>query len=139
MASGCRGRGLATSEKFRQPTRSRRCRWTCATTSGSTEAGLPLQLANSRSVIPRREEGAASADRDVRLPLRTGRGIAVQLERRAKGHTAIGGADVIDVASVTAAPCCGIDPVNHVVEGRRLTPAPRAASRHHGSVNMQAK
>src|ERR1700730_7981750 len=40
-------------------------------------------------IIPRRQEGATRADRQVTLPLRTGRGIGVQLERRAKGHTAV--------------------------------------------------
>src|SRR4029077_14458784 len=35
-------------------------------------------------VIPRRKEGATRADRYVRHPLRTVRGIAVQLERRTK-------------------------------------------------------
>src|SRR5205814_1531845 len=35
-------------------------------------------------VIPRREEAAAWADREVRLPLWAGGGITVQLERRGK-------------------------------------------------------
>ena len=48
------------------------------------------------------EEGAARADRKVGLPLRTGSGIGVQLEWRAKGHAAVGGADVKDVARVAA-------------------------------------
>src|SRR5437870_1862842 len=90
-------------------------------------------------VIPRRQEGAGRADRKVGLPLRTGGGISVQLERRAKGDTAVGGADVIDVARVTAGAVLGIDQVNYVVEGRRLTPAlvpPVAAviGRHAGKI-----
>src|SRR5207245_1439761 len=59
-------------------------------------------------VIPRCKEGASRADRQVRLPLRTVRGIAIQLEWRAKGHTAVGGANVIDVARVTASAMLGI-------------------------------
>jgi hypothetical protein len=55
--------------------------------------------------------------------LRTGRGIGVQLERRGKGHTAVGRADVIDVARVSASTLLGIDQVNDVVEGSGLTPA----------------
>src|SRR5437763_11690048 len=39
-------------------------------------------------VIPHREEGATRAHRDVRLPLRTCRGITVQLERRTKRRSA---------------------------------------------------
>src|SRR6185437_11489200 len=38
-------------------------------------------------VIPRRQEGAGWTDREVSLPLRTKRGIGVQLQRSAKGHT----------------------------------------------------
>src|SRR4029077_4427159 len=55
--------------------------------------------------------------------LRSRCGIAVQFERRAKRHSTVRGADVIDVASVSARAVLGIDQVNHVVEGGRLTPA----------------
>ena len=98
-----------------------------------------MQLANLAPVIPRREEGAGRADRDVRLPLRTGRGIAVQLERRAKGHTTVGGADIIDVARISAGAVLGIDQVNHVVVGGRLTPALVSPVAAGYPVNMQAK
>src|SRR4029077_18925072 len=74
-------------------------------------------------VIPRRQQRASRADRQVRLPLRTRRGISVQLQRRAKGHTAIGGTNVIDVARVAARALLGIDQGNNVVEGSGLTPA----------------
>jgi hypothetical protein len=39
-----------------------------------------------------------------------------QLERRAKGHTAVGGTDVKDVARITASAVLGIDQVNDIVE-----------------------
>ena len=74
-------------------------------------------------VIPCRPERAGRADREVGLPLRTVRGIGVQLHRRAKGHTAVGGADVIDIARVTASAVLRIDQVNDIVECSRLTPA----------------
>src|SRR5947209_16247179 len=73
-------------------------------------------------VIPRRQESTGITDRNVGLPLRTGRGIAVQLERRAEGHPAIGGANVVNVAGIAARPVLGIDQVNDIVEGSRLTP-----------------
>ena len=128
--SGWAGSGVTTSENA---------------SSGSQVAPLSLDLRdhilvarNGRvtrgaagalaRVIPRGEESAGRANRKVRLPLRTGRGIGVQLERRAKGHTAVGGANVIDVARVSASAVLGIDQVNDVVEGSRLDPSPRAAS-----------
>jgi hypothetical protein len=74
-------------------------------------------------VIPRRQEAAGRTDREVRLPLRTGRGVGVQLERRGKGYTAVGRANVIDVARVSGSTVLGIDQVNDVVQGSRLTPA----------------
>src|SRR5439155_2993076 len=75
------------------------------------------------SVIPQREDGASRADRKVGLPLRTGSGIGVQLERRTEGHAAVGGADIIDVAGIAAGAVLSIDVVNDVVDGGRLTPA----------------
>src|SRR5262249_23096771 len=57
------------------------------------------------------------------LPLRASSGIGVQLERRAKGHTTVGGADVIDIARVARRAVLGIDQVNYVVKSGRLTPA----------------
>jgi hypothetical protein len=71
--------------------------------------------------------------------LRTGRGIGVQLEGRGKGHTAVGRADVIDVARVSASAVLGINQVNDVVQGSRLAPAfvpPVAAAiaKHAGKV-----
>src|SRR5439155_4305757 len=74
-------------------------------------------------VIPHREDSATRADRQVRLPLRTGSGIGVQLERRTEGHAAVRGADIIDVAGVAAGAVLTIDVVNHVINGGRLTPA----------------
>ena len=67
--------------------------------------------------------GCHRAHRKVSLPLWTGRGIGVQLQRRSKGNTIIGGANVIDVASITASAMLGIDVVNYPIEGGRLTPA----------------
>ena len=106
------------------------------TGNGRVAPGAASTLAR---VIPRRQEAAGRADREVRLPLRTDRGIGVQLERRGKGHTAVGRADVIDVARVSASAVLGIDQVNDVVQGSRLTPAfvpPVAAAiaKHAGKV-----
>ena len=51
------------------------------------------------------------------------RGVAwVQLERRPKAHTAVGGANEIDVARITLRRL-GIDQVNHAVQRGRFTPA----------------
>ena len=74
--------------------------------------------------------------------MRTRRGIGVQQERRAKGHTAVSGTDVIDVARVTASTVLGIDQVNNAVVGSRLTPAlmpPVAAvsAKHPGEVTRR--
>src|SRR6516162_8643154 len=73
-------------------------------------------------IIPRRKQGASGADRQVRLPLRTCRSIGVQLERRAKGHTTVGGTDVIDVCGVTPGAVLVIDVVDDAVVCSRLTP-----------------
>ena len=66
----------------------------------------------------------------------------IQLEWRAKGHAAVGGTDVIDVARIAAGAVLGIDQVNDVIEGSRLTPAlvpPVAADigKHAGEVTGQ--
>src|SRR6266487_2206703 len=76
-------------------------------------------------VVPHSEERACITDRQVRLPLRLGSvSITVQLEWRAKGHAAIGRADVEDVAGIVVAGVGGgINVANYVVVGRRLTPA----------------
>ena len=64
---------------------------------------LPLsQLALSRASYQTAKRVPASADRKIGLPLRTGSRIGVQLERRAKGHATIGGANVEHVAGVGA-------------------------------------
>src|SRR5215216_282830 len=74
-------------------------------------------------VIPRGEESASFADREVRLPLRLGRiGVGVQQERRTKGHPAISGADVVDVARVGTVGS-GIDIANYLIQSGRLPPA----------------
>ena len=106
------------------------------TGNGRVAPGAASTLAR---VIPCRQEAAGRAHREVRLPLRTNRGIGVQLERRGKGHPAVGRADVIDVAGVSASAVLGIDQVNDVVQGSRLTPAfvpPVAAAiaKHAGKV-----
>jgi hypothetical protein len=90
-------------------------------------------------IIPRRKESAGRTNRQIRLPLRTCRGIGVQLQRRAKGHTTVGRTDVINVAWVSAGAVLGIDQVNNIVECCRLTPAlvpPVAAAvrKHAGEV-----
>src|SRR5438874_1375998 len=74
-------------------------------------------------VIPRRQESASRADRKVRLPLRTGTAVGVQHERRAEGHTTIGGANVENVAGITASAVLSIDQVNEIVDSSRLSPA----------------
>src|SRR5439155_24953859 len=87
-------------------------------TRGLTAGRCPRGL-----VIPRGEEGATFANRKVGLPLSLGDvGVGVQLEGRAEGHAAVGGADVIDVTGVGAV-FLRIDQANHVVDGGRLTPA----------------
>ena len=89
-------------------------------TGGLTAGRCPWCL-----VIPRGEEGASFADREVGHPLRLGGlRVGVQLEGRAEGHAAVGGADVKDVAGITVTGVAGgIDEANDVVEGGRLTPA----------------
>src|SRR5437667_7120240 len=94
-------------------------------------------------VIPHGENGATRANRNVRLPLRTGRGIAVQLERRTKGYTAISGADIIDVASICAGAVLRIHQVNNAVQGGRFTPtlvSPETTliSKHAGEIRVVA-
>src|SRR6266550_2792852 len=74
-------------------------------------------------VIPCRQESASRADRKVRLPLRTGTAVGVQHERRAEGHTTIGGANVENVAGITASAVLSIDQVNEIVDSSRLSPA----------------
>src|SRR5207248_2724913 len=89
------------------------------------------------------ENSAPRADRDVRLPLRTGCGIGVQLERHAKGHTAVGRANVIDISRIATGAVLGIDQVNNAVEGSRFTPTlvpPEATlvGKHAGEVRVIA-
>src|SRR5207253_4191823 len=59
----------------------------------------------------------------IRLPLRTGTAVGVQHERRAEGHTTIGGANVENVAGITASAVLSIDQVNEIVDSSRLSPA----------------
>ncbi|PYK37736.1 MAG: hypothetical protein DME60_12100 [Verrucomicrobia bacterium] len=73
-------------------------------------------------VVPGGKEGARVTDRKVGLPLRTRRGISVQLEWRAKTNPPVGRADVIDIPSVSASAVLSIDEVNDLVVGGRLTP-----------------
>src|SRR5439155_23136740 len=70
-------------------------------------------------------EAAVGGDRKIGLPLGLGGiGIGVEHEGSAKGHPAVGGADVEDVAGVAVAGVAGgIDVVNYAVERGRLTPA----------------
>src|ERR1700730_11270986 len=74
-------------------------------------------------IIPRGEKGATKTDREARLPVRPASGIGVQLHRRAKSLSFVGGANVIDVGRV--APCAVLvtDVVNNAVESGSLTPA----------------
>src|SRR2546429_3374736 len=74
-------------------------------------------------VIPHGEKGAARADRQIGLPIRTSSGISVQLERRAKGLPPIGRADIIDVTWIAAGPLLGIDVVNYAIDRGGLAPA----------------
>src|SRR6516162_2459996 len=74
-------------------------------------------------VIPRRQQRATRALRNVSLPLRTSRGIGVQLQRCGKRETIIGRANVIDVASITASAVLRINIVNYPIEGGRFAPA----------------
>ena len=93
------------------------------------KGGGTARLATGRCsrclVIPRGEEGASFADREVGHPLGLGGlDVGVQLERRTEGHAAVGGTDIKDVAGVTRTGVArGIDEANYVVEGGRLTPA----------------
>ena len=92
---------------------------------GGGTAGLATGRCSRRLVIPRGEESASFADREVGLPLRLGGlSVSVQLERRAEGHAAVGGANVKDVAWIAVTGVAGgINVANDVVEGGRLTPA----------------
>src|SRR5215468_6064682 len=92
---------------------------------GTGARGLTTGRYSRWLVIPHSEERASLADRQVRLPLCLGGvGVAVELEEGTKGHAAIGGADVEDVAGVVVAGVGGgIDVANYVVEGSRLAPA----------------
>src|SRR4029450_603058 len=87
------------------------------------------RLAPGRSswclVIPRGQEGASFADREVGLPLRLGwLGVGIQLEWGTKCYAAIAGTDVKYIAGGAGARVGGgIDIANYVVEGSRLTPA----------------
>ena len=94
-----------------------------------TKGGGIARLATGRCswclVIPRAEESASFADREVGHPLRLGGvGVGVQLEGRAEGHAAVGGTDVKDVAWIAVTGVAGgINVANDVVKGGRLTPA----------------
>ena len=94
-------------------------------TKGGGTGGLATGRCPRCLVIPRGEESASFADREVGLPLRLGGiSVSVQLERRTEGHAAVGGADVKDVAGVTVTGVAGgIDEGNDMVKGGRLTPA----------------
>src|SRR5439155_7775120 len=87
-------------------------------TRGLTAGRCPRCL-----VIPRGEEGATFADREVGHPLRLGGvGVGVQLKWRTESHPAVGGTNVVNVAGIGAV-FLRIDQANYVVEGGRLTPA----------------
>src|SRR5215208_1905928 len=89
-------------------------------TGGLTTGRCPRGL-----VIPRGEESASFADREVRHPLRlSSLDIGVQLERRTESHAAVGGTDIKDVARITRSGVTGgINVANYMVECGRLTPA----------------
>src|SRR5438094_5196478 len=84
---------------------------------------LAVGVGGLARVIPRCKKGASRADREVRLPLGTSTAVGVQHERRAKGYTTVGGADIEDVAGVAASAVLCIDQVNKIVDRGRLTPA----------------
>src|SRR5206468_3668747 len=90
-------------------------------------------------VVPHGKEGASVAHRKVRLPLGLGDvGIGVQLEWRAESHSAVGRANVVNVAGVAAA-FLRIDEANNVVVGSSLTPAhvsPGTAGTHEGGAGV---
>src|SRR4029077_5353542 len=67
-------------------------------------------------VIPRRQQGATRADRQVRLPVRTVGGMRVQFDRGTKGHPAVGGTDIINVGRVTASAVLVVNQVNEIVD-----------------------
>src|SRR2546423_465658 len=73
-------------------------------------------------IIPSGKHSASGANRNIRLPLRTRRGIAIQFEWRAKGYATICGTNVKDVTSVAASAVLRVNQVNNTVEGSRFTP-----------------
>ena len=78
-------------------------------------------------VIPHSQEAVTAANRKIRLPLRTGRGIGVQLERCAKSETTVGRANVKDVAGVAASRRAANKRSSLSRPRRRAVPSPRAA------------
>src|SRR5215208_5645 len=89
-------------------------------TGGLTTGRCPRGL-----VIPRGEESASFADREVRHPLGLGGlDVGVQLERRTESHATVSGTDIKDVARITRSGVTGgINVANYMVECGRLTPA----------------
>ena len=92
---------------------------------GAGAGGLATGRCPLSLVVPDGEEAAIRGDRKIGLPLGLGGiDIGVEHEGSAKGHPAVRGADVEDVAGVAVASVArGIDVVNYAVEGGRLTPA----------------
>ena len=89
-----------------------------AGTGGLTAGRCPRGL-----VIPRGEESATFADREVGHPLRLGGiSVGVQLEWGAEGLAAISGANVKNVTGI-APVFSRIDVAHYMVEGGRLAPA----------------
>ena len=75
-------------------------------------------------VIPHREKAAGRAHRNVRLPLGFGRiGIAIELERGAKGLTLVCRADVKNITRIPGR-CIArvVDIVNYAIESGRFAP-----------------
>ena len=91
-------------------------------------------------IVPHGEEPAIRAHRDVRLPLGTSGGVRVQLKWGAERCTAVGGTDIINVAGVSIRTMRGINVVDNVIDGGRLTPAhvPPVTAEHGGEVAVAA-
>ena len=95
-------------------------------------------------IVPDRKEAVVFSPRDVGLPVTLGCAIAIQLERRAKGHTVVGRADVERIRGVTIAGVTRvIDVVHHAIVRRGLTPAHvtpvgAAGAKHTGEIRIRA-
>src|SRR5581483_1597305 len=74
-------------------------------------------------VIPGGQQRPAGTYGNVGLPLRTRRGVGVQLQRRPKGKAPVSRANVVNIPRITPRPMLRIHQVHKIVNRRRLTPA----------------